>query len=237
MKFKPIAQVLLLAVVVLVFTSSRKPVRGIDYSQLEVKEIPVAWHHPIAQGIFDDRPDFFERGNQQFEREVRRMEQQNPDPVLTIQGDRLSWHRFIFRDGGFTIWMPLGTVSEETEVLETSNGTLKFKVLATNPPSSRFITAYSEELNTGQLQDRELLLSAVRDRLLSKASGFDLQGDQPLILDGRIGKEFTLQSEDETITFRVYLIEKRLYILGASQQSIGEISPQVITFFDSFQLL
>ncbi|WP_275265860.1 hypothetical protein [Gloeothece citriformis] len=39
------------------------------------------------------------------------------------------------------------------------------------------------------------------------------------------------------ITFRLYLIEQRLYVLAASQEKPGQIEQSVLSFFDSFRLL
>lgn len=247
MNIKIIGCGLLLILVGSVFPASSEPLDVSNSSELASdaisperdRTISGAPRKLIAQGVFD-RPDFFERGHDQFEQEVRQMERQSASPVLTIQderGDPPSWHRFIFRNGGFTIWMPLGTITEETKFLETSSGNLEFNLFATHPPSSRFIAAYSERLNAERLESPLTLLAAVRDRVLSEQTGFELKSDRPIILDNNIGKEFGLQNADETITFRVYLIENRLYVLGASQQNIGELSPQVVTFFDSFKLL
>ena len=63
-----------------------------------------------------DRPDFFEEGRQQFEQEIKILEKERHQPVLTIEiAEGLKWQNFILRKGGFTIWMPPGTITEKTE--------------------------------------------------------------------------------------------------------------------------
>ena len=60
---------------------------------------------PVSAGLFE-RPDFFERGDEEFEKEIRQFEagQAVPDSSLTIdEANRngLLWSRLVLRGGGF----------------------------------------------------------------------------------------------------------------------------------------
>lgn len=189
-----------------------------------------------AQGI--NRPDFFERGQEQLEREIQNLQQKNPAPSLTIEAESQpqQWYQLIFRAGGFSVWMPQGALTEETKVLETDAGEIAFQVLATNSQSSRFIVAYSDELTPERTENPEAILARVRDGIIEKTA-FELIDDRAISLDEHPGKELRMRNSGETIAFRIYAIGQRLYVLGASQQNQGELSQTAIAFFNSFRLL
>ena len=186
-------------------------------------------------GLFD-RPDFFERGNEQFEQEVERFEQPTPEPSLSIEGKEQTWQHLVSREGGFSLWIPRGAMTDETKVLETDAGDIKFEVLATNSQSSRFVIAYSEELTSAQLDNPKEILLRLQDRIVENTN-FELIDESSISFDDYPGKQLQLQNSGETITFKVYLIDRRIYLLGASQSEADELSKQAIAFFDSFKLL
>lgn len=182
-----------------------------------------------------DRSDFFERGTEQMEREIERLESPVREPILTINERPLIWKQFLFAEAGFSIKMPLGNITSSTEVLETATGNIELQVLATNPRSSRFIVAYSDRLNGAQLENPETILAQVR-KLMSPNTEFELQGDRPLDNYPVASREISLKNSSETITFRIYILNQRLYILGSTQPLSEQHSEKLFTFFNSFQL-
>jgi hypothetical protein len=46
-----------------------------------------------------------------------------------------------------------------------------------------------------------------------------------------------MQDGKEIITFVVYLINQRVYVLGAGQKDVTEVSEEVTSFLNSFRLL
>ena len=192
---------------------------------------------PVSAGLFD-RPDFFEQGDEEFEREIRQFErgQAVPDASITVDETDLSWSRLVVRNGGFTIAIPQGTISEESKIVETSQGEIEFKIIASHPPSSRFVAAYSQELDT-QNSDPASLLEKTRDRIIENNAGFVTNTDVDLTFDNYSGKEFTLESEQERITFRLLLIEQRLYVLAVNQNKGMVSAESVAIFFNSFELI
>ncbi|MCU0536748.1 MAG: hypothetical protein MUD14_22905 [Hydrococcus sp. Prado102] len=188
-----------------------------------------------------DRPSFFRDGQQMIEQEIQRLEQQNsarqgdrPSSPLTIDSRQLQWQKFIFRDGGFSLWMPQGMQSEETVMLDTTVGEVEFKVFATHPKPYRFLAAYSNQLD--RAQNQETLLDSIRDGIIAKTN-FKLNSDRAITWGQYSGKQLNLQGEDETITYRVYLIGQRIYLLAVGQKNTEEVSSEAVNFFDSFQLL
>lgn len=198
----------------------------------------------LAQGR-GDRPTFFRDGQQRMEQEIQRLQQQqvpltdleHPSQLLTIETEQLRWQKFLFRDSNFSVWMPQGIQSLETIILEVDNSQLPFKVYATQTLGYRFVTAYSESLTPSQLSNSAQLLSAVKTAIIQKTN-FTLLTDKEIVWQESVGQEFTLNQADELISFRVYLINQRLYILAARQNDAAETTSDIVlSFFDSFRLL
>jgi hypothetical protein len=203
---------------------------------------PIAITPAFAQRDLD-RPSFFRDGQQMIEQEIQRLERQNssepsnrPSSPLTIDSRELQWQKFIFRDGGFSLWMPEGMQSEETVMLDTNAGEIAFKVFATHPKPYRFLAAYSNSLDPDRVQNPETLLNSIRDGIIAETN-FKLKSDRAITWQQYSGKQLNLQGEDETITYKVYLIEQRIYLLAVGQKNTEEISSEAVNFFDSFRLL
>jgi hypothetical protein len=162
--------------------------------------------------------------------------------LLTIQADNLQWQKFLFTDGGFSVWMPQGMQSEETVILPTSIGSLKFQVFATHPQLKtqplglRFIAAYADVPTLTQPQDSAVILEAVRQGIIAKTE-FQLLNQQSLSENQYPGAQFSLQKAGDAIAFRVYLINQRVYVLAADQKNATGLSQEVVGFFNSFRLL
>ena len=200
----------------------------------------------LAQGRLD-RPTFFRDGQEMMEREIQRLQQvqqqqpppttlEHPSQLLTVDEGTLRWQKYLFRDGGFSVWMPQGTQSEETVVLETDFGQLPFEVFSTNSQGFRFVAAYSEKIDAEPSPNPEAILSAVRDGIVAETK-LTLLRDRSLTWEQYTGKELTMRDEDEIIAFRLYLINQRVYVLAAGQKNVRVLSEEVVSFFDSFRLL
>lgn len=186
----------------------------------------------IAQ--VSDFNNFFEEGRLPSENRLRL--QRPLSPQITVDKESKYWQYVIFRAGNCSFWMPPGAMSAENVVLNTDVGKLSFRTLASNADNSRYVAAYAEQLTQSQLANPELLLRAIRDKV-APSGKFQLKSERPLALSTYPGRELTLQSADETITFRTYLVQKRLYALGAKYRNASSVSKQVAAFLNSFQLL
>ncbi|MEA5509666.1 hypothetical protein VB715_07805 [Crocosphaera sp. UHCC 0190] len=199
----------------------------------------------LAQGRFD-RPTFFRDGQLLMEQEIQRLQQQpetpateieHPAQILTIDSGQLQWQKFLFRDGNFSVWMPQGIQSLETIILDLGKSNLSFEVFATQPKPYRFVAAYSEDLSSSQLANPTQLLLAVREGIV-KQTNFILLTDKDITWQQYLGQELTMKHEDELISFRVYLINQKIYVLAAGQNNnVEQISTNILSFFDSFRLL
>ena len=197
----------------------------------------------LAQGGFD-RPSFFRDGQRLMDQEIRRLEQnsdpgnvEHPSQLLTIDTGQLRWQKLLFRDGNFSVWMPQGIKSSETVILNLGDNNLSFEVLASHPQNYRFVAAYSDNLNSDQISDSEQLLSQVKEGIITETN-FTLLTDETITWQQYQGRKLTMKDEDELISFRVYLINNRVYVLAAGQKEQTATVPEtIVSFFDSFRLL
>ncbi len=198
---------------------------------------PEASHFAIA-GPFD-RPDFFERGRREFEQEIRRFEQGNTvtSPSLSIDEAALPWSRVVIDSAGFTAMLPSGALTNEVETVEAPKGDINFDIIASHPPSSRYVIAYSEEVTPERVANSQEVLEKSRDYIIDNKIGLSKVADDDITFENYPGKEFKLQNKDETIVFRLLLVEQRLYILAVSQHSDAISEKSIETFFDSFELI
>ncbi len=201
---------------------------------------------PARAQFRTDRPDFFRDGYDQMQQEIQRLQQQqqqtpqqqieHPSQLLTITEGNLRWQKYIFRDGGFSVWLPEGLQSQETVVLETKQGKISFDVFATHPQSLRFVAAYSDVLDSDLLKDTQNLLDSVQDGIIAQTE-YKLIDSKPTTLEQYPGRELSLENQGETIKFRLYLIGQRVYVLAATEKGTEITQQNIQEFFDSFRLL
>lgn len=190
---------------------------------------------PALAQFRPDRPDFYEDGQRQLEREIQRLNQKPPADVLTVDGEQSQWQEFTSKDGNFSVLMP-GVPAEETEVLETAAGNLELKGFSSAQSAARFVVAYSDYPQTAQVGNSEVVLANVRDQILERV-GARLVSERPISLNAEPGREVKLESEGEPMIFRLFLVGRRLYILGAGQNNQASGAEDVAKFLDSFVLL
>ncbi len=187
-----------------------------------------------------DRPDFFERGQEQFETEIERLQQQQPEsiPILEIDSidiDSLRWSPVLLREGDATIWMPYGIVSEDTETVESVDGSIEFEIVSSNSAIGRFVVAFSPQVDSFASAEPNELLDRVRTRIIGNQTGFGAMGDRIITFNDYPGREFILKNDEEAIAFRVLLVGDRLYVMAVSQSIDSEHQEAISTFFNSFQ--
>jgi hypothetical protein len=193
---------------------------------------------PVTAGLFD-RPDFFEKGNAQFEEEIRRFEEEQsvPDSSLKIDRTTLSWSRVVIEAAGFTAMMPSGAITNEVETVESPKGNIHFDIIATHPSSSRYVIAYSEEVTPERVKNPEEVLERSRDYIIDNKIGLTKIADDNITFENYPGKQFQLQNKDETIVYRLLIVKRRLYVLAVSQQNDAISTKSIDTFFSSFELI
>lgn len=181
-----------------------------------------------------DFNNFFEEGRVPSENRFRTPSP--PSPRIAVDKESKYWQYIIFSAGNCSFWMPPGVLTQESVVLNTDVGKVSFRTLASNANNARYVAAYAEQLTQSQLEKPEVLLRAIRDRV-APSGKFKLKNERAIALNTYPGRELTLQSADETIAFRVYLVQKRLYVLGTKYPNASSLAQQVAAFLNSFQLL
>ncbi len=189
-------------------------------------------------GLFD-RPDFFEKGHEQFEEEIRRFERGETVPNSSIKIDETAvpWSRVMMGEVGFTVLLPPGAITHEIETVEAPKGDINFDLIATHPSSSRYVVAYSEEVTPERVANASEVLERSRDYIISNKVGLMKVADDDITFANYPGKQFQLQNQDETIVYRLLLVGQRLYVLAVSQQNDAISAKTIDTFFDSFELV
>ncbi|MEM8832553.1 MAG: hypothetical protein AAGE96_24920 [Cyanobacteria bacterium P01_G01_bin.19] len=193
---------------------------------------------PAIAGLFD-RPDFFEKGYDEFEEEIRLFErgEEIPPVPLNIEGQTLPWSRIISDSAKFTALFPPGTITQEREVAENGNSAVEFDIHAANLDNSRYVVAYSEPLEPSKVENPEQFLETTQQTIADNESGFRIIANDAIEFDGFPGRQFQTRSDDETFVFRLILVEDRLYVLAVNQPN-DDLSEEMINqFFESFQLL
>ncbi len=187
-------------------------------------------------GLFE-RPDFFEQGHEQFEEEIHRFEQRDNVAKPIINLDESSWSRVIIKEAEFTVKMPPGTITNEVKIVESPKGDIKFNIMATHPSSSRYVIAYSEKVAPGRFSNAQETLEKTKETIIKNNVELKKVAENNIAFKKYPGKQFNLKNQKETITFRLLLIEQRLYVLAVNQQNDTLSIKAVNTFFNSFDLI
>lgn len=199
----------------------------------------LAYPASAIPGLFD-RPDFFEKGRQQFEEEIRRVEQGGsvPEPPLKFDEGSLPWSRLVIEQALFTVLLPSGMMSQEIEIVEAPKGDINFSIIASHPSSSsRYVVAYSEAVAPERIANTQEVLAGAQEKIMENQVGLDKIADDDFTFEDYQGKQFQLQNDEETIVYRLILVEQRLYVLAVNQGNDELSEDYITTFFDSFELL
>ena len=170
---------------------------------------------------------FFEEGRSLSE---NRLQRQPPDPTIPVAQNSRSWQPVFFRAGGFSFWMPPGTLSEERVVLPTQAGEVSFRALSANSDTARYVVGYADQLTSEQRKNPQELLTAITNKVIASQK-FTLVRNQPITQGGIQGRELLFQSDTDVIVFRAFLRRNNAYIIGARSPKSGGIPPRQTTIF------
>lgn len=185
---------------------------------------------PVLVAQQSNFSSFFEDGRLLNENQLRR---QPPDPTIPVAQNSQTWQPIFFQAGGFSFWMPPGTLTQETVVLPTRFGDVSFRAVAANSANSRYVVGYAEQLTPEQLKNPQFMLVAIANQVVPSPK-FTLVRNQTVTQAGIQGRELTYQSDTEVIVFRAFLRDKSGYVIGArSPKSAGVPSRQTTIFLNS----
>ncbi|EAZ91788.1 hypothetical protein [Crocosphaera chwakensis] len=177
---------------------------------------------------------FFESGR--LTSEDRLLFQNPPNGIIPIRNQSDSWQFFVFKRGGVSLWMPPGIITQDEVLLETSLGNIRFQSLGSHTENQYYIAAYAEELTDKQVENADVLLEAIQERIPPEKN-FKLTRERAILLDENIGKELSFENEDETITLRLYLVKNRAYVLGVRFPNSITDTRSTRSFLNGLELL
>lgn len=197
---------------------------------------PILFDNAIAQAGFSslDAASFFDSGRLRSEDQLRL--QRPPADVPPVRSQSQSWQFVIFKEGGFSFWVPPGVLSDEVVTLNTSLGSVKFRTLTAHAENRRYIAAYASTLTEQQVQSPEQLLNAIRDRV-APADKFKLTGDRTIKLEQYPGRELSFVSKETEIIFRAYIVGKRAYVLGVISPKTDLQPRSIRAFLNAVELI
>lgn len=191
----------------------------------------------VAQSRPGD-PGFFEEGEDLLDREIERLHQlpEQDDDLLTIDDAASDWIQVTSAEGRFVVLMP-GTPTQQPqpEILATDAANLSAIGITLQTDEVGFWVAYADYPSSINLDTPQVLLAQVGSAIAEKL-GNPSREDREMIRDDYLAREIRFQSPSEISTFRLYLVHRRLYILGAQQSSLNPMSDNITRFFDSFQV-
>lgn len=173
---------------------------------------------------------------------------QQSAPRLSSQGGPIQWQPFISKAGGFRMQLPQGGLVEEIpEPLETSAGKVLLQAFKIETqPALSFLIIYGEYPDSAKLKrsrDQDVL-QALWETLVQGIPA-QVLSDRPIQLTNFPGREWTIGAANRSGKFRLYLVDRRVYVLGVIQENSGQDGKQTTgdrpletaPFFDSFTLL
>ena len=209
----------------------------IGLSPKSVYSFPPNLSTEVAQqtpSIGREARSFFETGR--LTSEDRLLFQSPPNGIIPVRQTSNSWQFILFKEGGVSFWIPPGILTEEAITLATPLGDLNFRTLTSNLDDKTYVAAYARGLSEQQRQNPDSLLQAIRDKVTPK-NEFKLIRRRSVTLDSYPGEELSFQNDQEIITFRAYLVNDRLYVLGVrSPQSINDLR-STRAFLNALELL
>jgi hypothetical protein len=179
---------------------------------------------------------FLEEGRRQMQREIQRLNKQRPQPVLTVKVGMLDWQNLMLQDGRFSVWMPQATVAESREILNVVDYPITLQIFATDVADTQFFVAYSLPVSSGATRNMGDFWQRVQGELVN-TTGFELMNSRGVRLQRHEGREISLRKGASMMQVQMFLVERRLYLLGVNQVQVGDIPSQAIQgFFNSVQI-
>lgn len=188
----------------------------------------------ISQSINQEVRSFFETGR--LSSEDRLMFRSPPSGVIPPRENSQSWQFIVYKQGGISFWMPPGVLTDESITLNTQQGDLAFRTLASRTNDRSFMVAYAPSLTPEQLTRPQKILEAIQEKA-APSSQFKLINTRSINLLDFPGRELTFESEDEAIIFRTYLVNQKVYVIGVRYPKLAPEERQTRSFLNALQLL
>lgn len=150
------------------------------------------------------------------------------------------WTKLDSVEGRFSVSMP-STPELVTRDVDTAVGKLALYTFGSSNKVAQVVISYADYPTVpNNVAQNERVLDGVRDGVLKGLEG-DLISETRVILKGYPGRELRARKMfgdvEIVFTWKMYLVGRRLYQMGAATTKADVDVPDVQRFFNSFQLL
>ena len=147
------------------------------------------------------------------------------------------WQVFVSEEGGFSVDLPMPP-TDETESIELGETEFNWKVIEArnfqSPEDDSYAVAYTDVSSEDLQQGADALLERVGKNLIQKIQPQAIiESGKAIVLQGNPGRSFVVATqEDQIAAIHFYLVNQRLYGVGARAEDITNLS----RFLKSFQI-
>ncbi|BAU63529.1 hypothetical protein STA3757_08940 [Stanieria sp. NIES-3757] len=146
------------------------------------------------------------------------------------------WQPYVSEEGGFSVNLPL-LPTDETESIELGGTEFEWKVIEGRnftAPGDSYSVGYTDVSSKDLQAGADALLNRVGTNLLERWQAQNVvESGRKILLDDSPGRSFVgTTPEGQILAVRFYLVEERMYGVGALSDNIVNIS----RFLDSFQV-
>jgi hypothetical protein len=167
-----------------------------------------------------------------------------PPPVaVTVVDARLK--EFVSDEGGFKIKFP-GTPMKKTSTIDTAAGQISMTKLSASSSVATYAVAFMDfpAAVTDPLE-LKIRYDGGRDAVLRGMPGSTLIDEKDMYFGDRFGREFVVEDTSVTATYRVFLVQQRLFEIVVFTRRLGKAPEQVRNnykktiedFFNSFVIM
>ena len=156
--------------------------------------------------------------------------------AATNAGD--GWKDYVAKDGAFSVRIPSGNESDLAQDAPLPNG-MKIKVNVHRVDAGangQFGISYFDIPNEAAGANAEQFLNDTKNGFISTQKGAKIVGEKKITLGTNPGLEAKIEGPGGSLTLRIYVVNRRAYILAAGGGQ-GTTPDNSAKFFDSFKLL
>ena len=165
-----------------------------------------------------------------------------PPPPVAIAAVDARFKEFVSDEGGFKIKFP-GTPVKKTSTIDTPAGQILMTKLSASSSVATYAIAFMDfpAAVTDPLE-LKIRYDGGRDAVLRGMPGSTLVDEKDMYFGDRFGREFVVEDSAVTATYRVFLVQQRLFEIVVFTRRLGKAPEQVRSnykktiedFFNSF---
>lgn len=142
------------------------------------------------------------------------------------------WQPITSQAGGFSVWAPLGVLSDDSLKVSLASVEVAFRILSSQTSIGKFVVAYADRPNIKTSQ----LLAALKDDLVQRTAS-TISNQQPIAINDHVGESLTLTGASGLISAYLLIGKERIYVVGVRQPEALKSSEVAQKFLTSFRVL